>query len=251
MDAEQILCGRGTERHDGLRLDGADLPHEKRDAGVAFVFFRGAILRGPAFHDIRYVHVFAAQAHGCNHIVQQLTGAADERQPLRVFIGTRAFADEHQLGLRIARTKDEIGAALMQAAKAAVADIGADGGELGSRIPQHRMIAKVRNCRSAMFRIILRPSFADWLSIQIRNPQLAVEVQSRGHLLALFGSEYSHLRSPADERVRFCASERRRRAATSSTRSATARFEVSATSSTESLPMMVTALRSESKPMPG
>src|SRR5215469_5077489 len=238
MDAEQILCGRGTERHDGLRLDGADLPHEKRDAGVAFVFFRGAILRGPAFHDIRYVHVFAAQAHGCNHIVQQLTGAADERQPLRVFIGTRAFANEHQLGLRIARTKDEIGAAFMQAAKAAVADIGADGGQLGSRIPQHRVIAKARNCRSAKwFGSILRRSFADWLSIQIGNSQLAVEVQSGGNLLALFGSECSHLRSPADERVRFCTSEWRRRAATSSTRSATARFDVSATSSTESKPM--------------
>ncbi len=53
---------------------------------------------------------------------QQLAGGADERQALAVLFGSRALADEHQVGGGVAAAEDHLVAALGQAAA------GADGG---------------------------------------------------------------------------------------------------------------------------
>ena len=90
-----------------------DLPHEKWRAGLAFVALRRAISRRPAFHDVRNVNVFAANAHGFDHVVEQLAGATDEGFALDVFVGAGAFADEHQVGAWVAYAEDDLLAALL------------------------------------------------------------------------------------------------------------------------------------------
>ena len=58
---------------------------------------------------------------------QQLPGAADERDPLHVLVGARRFADEHQIGGRVADAEHDLLAAQpMQLAARAVADLVAD-----------------------------------------------------------------------------------------------------------------------------
>src|SRR5581483_7018917 len=61
-----------------------------------------------------------------DHLRQELAGAADERNALRVFIATRPFADEDERRFFVAYSKHELGAAFVQPAAAAVAHIGED-----------------------------------------------------------------------------------------------------------------------------
>src|SRR5262249_49356820 len=58
-----------------------------------------------------------------DHLREQLSGAADERDALRVFIGAGAFADEHQRRFLVADAEDDFVAAFVQAAAAAIADV--------------------------------------------------------------------------------------------------------------------------------
>ena len=116
-------------RHN-LRLNDFDLPHQKGRAGFALVAFRRAIARRTALNDVRDVDLFAAQAHGLDHVVEQLPGAAHERLALLIFVRARRFADEHQVGLRIADSENNLLAALLvQSAAGAVANVFADKAE--------------------------------------------------------------------------------------------------------------------------
>ncbi len=84
--------------------------------------------RRAALHDIGDVHLLALEAHGSDHVVEQLAGASDEGQTLRVFVGARALADKHQLGVGVAGAEDDLLAALLPqlAALAVGADIVGD-----------------------------------------------------------------------------------------------------------------------------
>ena len=64
-----------------------------------------------------------------DHLREQLAGPAHEGEPLRIFVGAGAFAHENQLGLLVARAENDFGAALMQAAAGAIADVFPDEGE--------------------------------------------------------------------------------------------------------------------------
>ena len=93
------------------------------DAGVGLDRLGNPILRRSAFDDVRDVDLIAAQAHGVDHVVEQLAGAADERQALRVLIGARTFADEHQPRVRVAVAEDNGVAALVKRAARARAHV--------------------------------------------------------------------------------------------------------------------------------
>ena len=108
VDAQQVLGRRRAQRHDDLRPDDANLPHQERRAGFALVALGRAVARRAALHDVGDVHLLALQSHGGDHVVEQLAGAPDERQPLLVFVSARAFADEHQLGMWIASAEDDL-----------------------------------------------------------------------------------------------------------------------------------------------
>ena len=55
-----------------------------------------------------------------NHLREKLSGPADERQPLLVLVGPRAFAYKHQFRLLVTRPEDNFITALMQATPFAV-----------------------------------------------------------------------------------------------------------------------------------
>ena len=128
FSAQQIGGGGGAECDDHFRVHDVDLPPEKLHAGVGFYRLRRAVLRRTAFDDVRDVNLLALEAHGVDHVVEELAGAAHEGQPLRVFIGSRALAYEHEAGVGVSVAKDDGVPALKGKRTAgAVSNVGADG----------------------------------------------------------------------------------------------------------------------------
>ena len=84
-----------------------------------------------ALDDVGDIDLFALEAHGLDHVVEQLAAAADEGHARCVFIRARAFADEHEAGVGVAVAEDELVAAFGEGAAGAVADFFADQVESG------------------------------------------------------------------------------------------------------------------------
>ena len=118
------------EQADRFRFDGLKLPVQELAADFHLVRLRRAILRRPALHHVADVDVGAFDRNAFlgrrafDHLREQLARAADEREPLRVFIGAGAFADKHQSRLLVARSENDLVARFVQAAARAVADVG-------------------------------------------------------------------------------------------------------------------------------
>src|SRR6185312_17043411 len=95
-----------------------------------FLAFGGTVSRRTAFDDVGDVNVFPANAHGGDHVVQQLTGAPDKGLSLLIFVRSGGFANEHEIGSRIACAEDNLlSSLLVQHASGAVADVFADGAQ--------------------------------------------------------------------------------------------------------------------------
>src|SRR5689334_13326100 len=88
---------------------------------------RVAILRRPAFEDIRHEHVLAIEVDLGQQLVEQLAGLADEREPHPVLVGARRLADEHQIGVGVAGPEHDRGARLVQGAARAPPRLLVDG----------------------------------------------------------------------------------------------------------------------------
>src|SRR5690348_8040456 len=88
------LKGNRAEAYDGFGIDDRELPVQKRRAGFHFVRLRRAIFRRTALHHVADVNVFTLEAHRFDHLREQFSRAADERQSLNIFIAPRPFADE-------------------------------------------------------------------------------------------------------------------------------------------------------------
>ena len=135
VDGKQIFRRHRAQRDNDLGLDHGDLPHEKWRTGFTLVALRRAVARRTALDYVRDINIFAPQAHRFDHVVEQLAGAADERFALRIFVGARTFAHEHQLRPRIAHSKDDLFAPLfVQFATRAVAEVFADQLERRDRV---------------------------------------------------------------------------------------------------------------------
>lgn len=131
--AGEISDGGLAKGDNDFGADDVDLLEEEWDAGVGFVGLGGAVLRGPALDDIGDVDLFALEAHGGDHVVEELATPAYEGQALGVFVRAGALADEHELGVGVAVAEDELVAAFGELAARAVADLLADkleGGEV-------------------------------------------------------------------------------------------------------------------------
>ena len=126
---QQGLRGAAAKRADHFGFDGVNLAHQEWGAGGDFVFFGKAIFRGATFYYVGDVDVFALQAHGFDHVGEKFSGTADERFAAEIFVTARAFADEHQVGVGIASAEDDLGAAFVELAAGAVADVFADSRE--------------------------------------------------------------------------------------------------------------------------
>src|SRR5262249_44843940 len=123
---QQRLGGRPAERADQLRFDRVDLAPQERLAGIDFVRFRLPVLRRPTLYDVGDVYLLARQMNRLQDLSKELSRPAHERDPLRVFIGSRPFADQHQLGLRGAGSEDDVRARLTQLASPAITQVPSD-----------------------------------------------------------------------------------------------------------------------------
>ena len=90
----RVICTLGNFATKLLRGD---------PAGISRVHGR------PALEHVRDEHLRAAEADLAEQRLEQLAGGAHERQPLQVLVGTGRLADEHQVGVGIARAEDDGG----------------------------------------------------------------------------------------------------------------------------------------------
>ena len=67
-----------------------------------------AIARRAPRQDIGDVSPGAIEIDRSHHFVEQLSCPTHKGQPLQILITTRRFADEHDIGVRVAITKDQI-----------------------------------------------------------------------------------------------------------------------------------------------
>ena len=119
----QELGREVAERPDEPGLDQLDLPEEVALAGFDLVQHRVAVPRRPALDHVRDVDVFPGHADPVEQLVEELPRLADEREALLVLVKARRLADEHEIGLRIADSEDDLRAALGQAAARAARDL--------------------------------------------------------------------------------------------------------------------------------
>src|SRR5262245_1167400 len=111
VGVQQTLCGEFAERDDHLRLHSVNLTKQERLALLDFVRFGIAVTRRPALDHVGDINILAPEADRLDDFRQQLTGPADERLALHVFVGTGSLADEHQISLRVADAEDHLRAA--------------------------------------------------------------------------------------------------------------------------------------------
>src|SRR5215217_1827203 len=116
LRAGQQLGREVAERADHARLDQLDLPVQVRLAGVDLVELRVAVAGRAALEDVGDEHVGPLEPDLAEQLVEQLAGPADEREPLEVLLLAGGFADEHQVGVGVARPEHHPGAALVQRA---------------------------------------------------------------------------------------------------------------------------------------
>ena len=69
---------------------------------------RVAVVRRAAFDDVRNIYARTVEIDHFKHIVEQLTGGADERLALQILLLARTLADEHQLALGIADAENDV-----------------------------------------------------------------------------------------------------------------------------------------------
>ena len=74
----------------------------------------------------------AGEADAREQLLEQLARLADERQPLLVLVEARSLADEHQVGVRVARSEHDLRATLRQTATRAPRDLRLVGLELAT-----------------------------------------------------------------------------------------------------------------------
>ena len=82
------------EADDDLRPQQRDLAAQIADAGILLHAQRVAVFRRAALDDIGDLHVLALETDDLEHIVEQMTGPADERHALRVLVRAGTLADE-------------------------------------------------------------------------------------------------------------------------------------------------------------
>src|SRR2546421_558079 len=149
LRAQQRLGRDAAEREDDLRLDHGELVGQKRRARGELVCLGIAVAGRPAQDRVRDEDFVARQVHRGQHLRQQLSRAADERQALRVLVGAGAFANDDELGARIAGAEHDVRAALAElTAPAALQRLLLTAQHLGRRhqvfaLERHRLDAEV------------------------------------------------------------------------------------------------------------
>src|SRR5580698_2430196 len=127
--AEQSFGRGATQYANRFGTNREQLAIQELPADFHFVRLGRAIFGRPALHHIANVDIGAFdrdaffRCRTFNHLREQLSRAADERQTLLIFVGAGALADEHEPGLLVARSENDLVARLMQTAALAIADV--------------------------------------------------------------------------------------------------------------------------------
>src|SRR5207245_690556 len=82
-----------------------------------------AIFRRAALDDVTDVNVFALQAHGFDHLREELSGAPDKGKALGIFIRARSLSDKNKLGFGISVAENDGVAMLMKLAARTFAQV--------------------------------------------------------------------------------------------------------------------------------
>ena len=122
--AEKVSKRSGAKRYNHFRLEQAYLPEQEGKTDFSLLFFGLAVVRGAAFDDVGDVDFLALKLHGYDHARQEFASLADERNALRVFVGARAFSDEHEFGGTAAIAEDRVRPSRAKRAAAAGSDFG-------------------------------------------------------------------------------------------------------------------------------
>ena len=89
-----------SEGHDHFGTDRGDLTLKKVVTGANLVWQWIAIVGWPTLDDIRNEHARTGEADRFEKLVQKLTGLANERAALLVFVVTGSLANEQDVGMR-------------------------------------------------------------------------------------------------------------------------------------------------------
>jgi len=111
---EQEVCCGETEGDDDLGIDDTDLFDQVRGAAVGLVWGWGGVVGGSCFEDICDVDGFAGESHRDDHFFEELAGASDEGATGFVFLLTRGFSDEHEVGGWGALAEDDVGEGIVE-----------------------------------------------------------------------------------------------------------------------------------------
>src|SRR5690349_9061000 len=102
LGAQDRFGRGGTEGADGLGTDGQKLAEQELAANLHLIGLWSPVFGRAALDDVADVDVATLERDALfmgrpfNHLGEKLSGPADERQPLRVLVGTRAFTYKHQ-----------------------------------------------------------------------------------------------------------------------------------------------------------
>src|SRR5437868_5700019 len=96
--------GEIAERDDHAGVDVLHGPVQERPAGFDLVRQRVAVPRRAAPNHVRDVYVLTAKTDLSQQSREELPGSSHEGLALLVLVIARTFADEHDLGMRIADT---------------------------------------------------------------------------------------------------------------------------------------------------
>src|SRR5450756_2219970 len=97
LSKEEAQC-RIAKETDNLRLHNGQLRIQVERAGRHLRRLRHSVVRGPAFHDIAYVAVSAAQSLGYQHPVQQTSRLTDEWDPRQVLLTAPDLRPQNRCG---------------------------------------------------------------------------------------------------------------------------------------------------------
>ena len=165
LAAEQRLGRSRAERADRLGTNRGELAGQEFAAGLHLGGLWCAILRRPALHDVADIDVLALQRNPLaarrilDHLCEELSGAAHERDALRVFIRARPFADKHQSRLRVTDPEHNLVTALAQTAAFALAEVRTDLFQRCKLVPLERSIVN--------FILLLMNGFFGYVGIMI------------------------------------------------------------------------------------
>src|SRR5262245_45105815 len=96
---------------DHLRLHRIDLTKQEWLALLHFVRFGITVAGRPALDHVGDVDILTPEVDRFDDLRQQLSRAADERLALNVFVCPWRLTHEHQIGVRVADTEDDLRAA--------------------------------------------------------------------------------------------------------------------------------------------